>query len=129
MQILKQAVSILINARMIGDISSRITINLDKLKIWLSTHAEERLYRHETGVIKETEIIETIKKALQPIINDFANGTLSNHSEILITNSSTDLNIVGALTIGRQGQDIFEVITVMKKKNFIPKSDTAHYTV
>jgi hypothetical protein len=129
MKILKQALQILAKAELIGDISEKITISLDKLEIWLSSHGQERLYRHENDQIKETEIISTVKKALSYILSDLINGKISNNSHVLITNSMTKLNIIGALELGSHGHDIFEVITIMRKENFKPKENTSHYVV
>lgn len=118
----------IITSKKIKDIKSIIKIQLDGLELNLSKHGEERLYRVEDDVIKEEEILTVVKKGLKKVMNDFANGEIPNNAEILINDSSKDLNVVGRLTM-RKGKDEFNVITVMRKKDFKPKSNTYVYKV
>jgi hypothetical protein len=78
--------------------------------------------------VNEAIILDIVKRALPKIVQDYANWEIDNKAEVLITDKSKDLNIVGALLI-RKGNDVFKVITVRKKKDFVPKPGTRHYLI
>ena len=114
-------------AKKIGDIHKRVEINLDNLELALSHHGKKRLYRDKSGEpIAESEVLQVVKKGIDEVIDDFANGEIPNDAEVLI--KKEELNIVGRLTM-RKGLDSFVVITVMRKRDFKPKSGTYTYII
>jgi hypothetical protein len=112
-------------SRVIGDLRDPVSIDLTSLSLDTSKHSEERLTEQN---IKESEVTELVKRALPVIIQDFVNGEIKNNAEVLITDKSKDLNVVGTLIV-KKGDDIFKVITIRKKKDFVPKPGTKHYLI
>ena len=100
------------------------------LKQIQTNHGEERRFRDRFNgdTIREQEIINTVNKGIDQVINDFANGEIENMSTVVIKNKDTNLNIVGQLKM-KKGLDSFVVITVMRKKVFIPKPGTSIYEI
>ena len=109
-----------------------IRVSIDDLDIITTGHGDDQRSRHAgTGEaeIKKEEIIQTLERALPKIFQDYANGEIANEAEFIVKNRITDLNVVGTIVM-RKGPDMIRVITVMRKKNFVPKSGTAKvYTV
>lgn len=95
-----------------------VKIDIDKTK-----HASERQFRHENPISDE-EIINIVNLALPEIANELMLDRLDMHSYVLIKRKDTNINIVGALHPGKNGEIDFVVVTVMKKENFIPKKGT-----
>ena len=97
----------------IGKVSQKlnIVIQLDKTK-----HAAERQQRHEKE-ITDTEIKYTAEKAIKKIGQLLMMDEIDINDKIIIQDTKTDLNLVGA--IKRQGDMLdLVIITVMREKNF-----------
>jgi len=115
-------------AKSLTNISDTIQINLDGIDMQLSRHGEERKFRDKGEEINEREIINTTRKGIKAVIRDIANGEIEQRPKVHIHNKATDLNVVGHMMM-QKGKDVFVVITIMRKKNFIPKSGTITYEV
>ena len=97
----------------IGKVSQKINvvIQLDKTK-----HASDRQSRHEKE-ITDTEIKYTAEKAIKKIGHMLMMDEIDINDKILIQDTKSDLNLVGA--IKRQGDMLdLVIITVMREKNF-----------
>jgi hypothetical protein len=116
--------------KVISGLLKKVTVNIDNMELATTYHGDTRMFRTDVrgSTVSEQEIRNDVYKALDKIINDYANGEIPNNQEILITNTSTNLNIVGRLTM-RKGLDSFVVITVMRKRGFTPKPGTEVYTI
>ncbi len=95
-----------------------VKIDVDK-----TFHAGERQFRH-VNPISDKEIIDIVGLALPEIANELIFDEINMGSYVLIKQLSTDINIVGALHAGYNDEIDFVVITVMRKKDFMPKSGT-----
>ena len=97
----------------IGKVSQKINvvIQLDKTK-----HASDRQSRHEKE-ITDTEIKYTEEMAIKKIVHMLMMDEIDINDKILIQDTKSDLNLVGA--IKRQGDMLdLVIITVMREKNF-----------
>ena len=104
----------------VGSFSSEIEIvvNVDKTR-----HAGERQTRHDER-ITDDEIMATAKKGVDEIKRRMLLDQIDIDDEIVIRDHKTDLNVVCTMDpLDRQGSRFeLTVITVMRKKNFKPKS-------
>lgn len=102
----------------IGSFAEDITIVVDVSK---TRHATERQSRHKEPITDE-EIIATAEEATDQIITQLLHDKIDIDDELVIRDQTYDLNLVCALE--PKGDDVFKliVITVMRKKNFKPKS-------
>lgn len=104
----------------IGKLSKQINVKIDIDK---TVHAGKQQNRPE-GHTSDTEIIEIVKLALPEIANALLFDEINMGDYVLIKHRGTTINIVGALQYGNNGVIDFVVVTVMKKKDFIPKRNT-----
>lgn len=105
----------------IGNLYHDITI---KVSVDLSRHADERRYRHGDEITEE-EIIATAEEAIDDITERLINDTMDVGDEFVIRDKTYDLNLVGVLERTRDPSVLeLTVITVMRKRNFRPKSGT-----
>ncbi len=104
----------------VGSFSSEIEIvvNVDKTR-----HAGERQTRHDER-ITDDEIMATAKKGVDEIKRRMLLDQIDIDDEIVIRDHKTDLNVVCTMDpLDRQGSRFeLTVITVMRKKDFKPKS-------
>jgi len=104
----------------VGSFSSEIEIvvNVDKTR-----HAGERQTRHDER-ITDDEIMATAKKGVDEIKRRMLLDQIDIDGEIVIRDHKTDLNVVCTMDpLDRQGSRFeLTVITVMRKKDFKPKS-------
>lgn len=100
-----------------------LRVSLQDLDLISTNHGQEREDRKDNQgeSISKEEIKLALEMALGKIMADYANGEIPNNVEFLVRRKLTDLNIVGTLTM-RKGPDQIRIITVMRKKNFIPKT-------
>ncbi len=105
----------------IAKVSKDINVKIDIDK---TVHAGERQYRHIGNPISDEEIISIVGLALPEIANQLIFDEINMGSYILIKQLETNINIVGALHPGANDEIDFVVVTVMRKKDFIPKRGT-----
>ena len=108
-----------------------ISINLNNMDVDKTRHLMDRTTRHgntEEKKIKLEDVKTDIILGLDQIVNAVANGEMEQECDVLITNRKTNLNIVINVHL-KKGKDIVTVVTVMKKPNFKPKSNTYHVFV
>ena len=104
----------------IAKVSKDINVKIDIDKTF---HAGERQFRHQNP-ISDLEITEIVKLALPEIANELMFDEIDMGSYVLIKHKATDINIVGALHPGVNDTIDFVVVTVMRKKDFMPKKGT-----
>jgi hypothetical protein len=100
----------------------KIVIDIEDMELEPSKHGEERRSRHGQGkTISKDSILQAAERGLGLIIQDYANGEISNGEAFVIrhkANAKTPaLNLVGALEM-RKGPDTMKIITVMRKDDF-----------
>jgi len=100
----------------------KIVIDIENMDLEPSKHGEERRFRHGKGkTISKDAILQAAERGLGLIIQDYANGEISNGEAFVIrhkANAKTPaLNLVGALEM-RKGPDTMKIITVMRKDDF-----------
>lgn len=105
----------------IGKLSQNINVKVDIDK---TQHASDRQHRQEDTRITDDEIIETVRFALDDIANMLVFDEINMGQYVLVKNTKTDLNIIGALHPGQNDEIDFVVVTVMRKHNFMPKQGT-----
>ena len=106
-------------ASKMGDVSKRISVQID-LPVIGSAHATDRRFRHENGEISESEITQTVEKALDRMAEALVEGDLKLDQSICIKDRNTGLAIIGVLE-ERNRHNRFKVITVMRKPSFRAK--------
>lgn len=117
--------SYLAEATKVGSLKK--SISLDFL-IAKTAHAEERQDRHsEQGgeKISDDEILETIRKASESIVED----TLANHIDVgdrfIVREPNTDLNLVCSMSRGEKRDSfLITIITCMRVKGFRNQRDS-----
>lgn len=104
----------------IGKVSKQInvTMQIDKTK-----HAGERLDRNPDLPISESDILDKVYLALPKLSKMVLLGSVNLGDEILIRDGKSDLNIIGALSRKEDIMDLI-IITVMRKRDFMPKIGT-----
>ena len=109
--------------------SMKVLIDIEDADLVCTKHSKERQFRHDRKISNEA-IIGAVELALGKVINDFANGELSNNEPFVIRaiskGKAPDLNVVAALDM-KKGPDSVKVVTVMRKNDF--KSDDKTYEV
>jgi hypothetical protein len=107
----------------------KVLIDIEDADLVGTKHSKEGQFRHDRKISNEA-IIGAVELALGKVINDFANGELSNNEPFVIRAISKgkvpDLNVVAALDM-KKGPDSVKVVTVMRKNDF--KSDDKTYEV
>lgn len=111
--------------RLLNIKGEKILVDIKDLDLKDTIHSSQRGIGRK---IPEKEILDNLEFAVPYILNDFANGEIPNNAEFLIRNKETNLNIIATLTM-KKGTDEIRVITVMRKKDFIPKRGTYKYEV
>ena len=104
----------------IGDVSHKMNI---KVIIDKSVHAGERQSRHQGQFIDDAQIRSIAHKATKKMINDMIFDKMDINQAIHVKDSKSDLNMIGVMK-NYKGQLLFKVITVMNKRNFMPKTGT-----
>lgn len=88
-------------------------------------HADERQWRHGVSdYITDDDIINVVRKATSFISKQLVFDKLDIGDEIVIYDRTNDLNIVCSLEASRDDIINIVIITVMKKRDFKPKSGT-----
>lgn len=107
-----------------------LRVSIQDMDLISTNHGKERETRSDNQgqAITKEEIKLALEMALGKIMADFANGEIPNNAEFLVRRKLLDLNIIATLTM-RKGPDNIRVITVMRKKGFVPKSGTFIYDV
>ena len=100
----------------------KIVIDVEDMDLEPSKHGEERRFRHGKGkTISKDSILQAAERGLGLVIQDYANGEISNGEAFVIrhkANAKTPaLNIVAALEM-QKGPDTMKIITVMRKDDF-----------
>ena len=100
----------------------KIVIDVEDMDLEPSKHGEERRFRHGAGkTISKDSILQAAERGLGLVIQDYANGEISNGEAFVIrhkANAKTPaLNIVAALEM-QKGPDTMKIITVMRKDDF-----------
>ena len=100
----------------------KIVIDVEDMDLEPSKHGEERRFRHGKGkTISKDSILQAAERGLELVIQDYANGEISNGEAFVIrhkANAKTPaLNIVAALEM-QKGPDTMKIITVMRKDDF-----------
>jgi hypothetical protein len=100
----------------------KIVIDVEDMDLEPSKHGEERRFRHGAGkTISKDAILQAAERGLGLVIQDYANGEISNGEAFVIrhkANAKTPaLNLVGALEM-KKGPDTMKIITVMRKDDF-----------
>lgn len=87
-----------------------------------SLHATERQSRHgedEDHFISDDEILETVKKASEKIIEDIVQDNISIEDRFVIRDSNTDLNIVCQLHHGTAKDKLrVDIVTLIRTDKF-----------
>lgn len=112
--------------RDLGSVESDIEIEID---LHSSYHADERKFRHETEILDD-EIIATFEKGVPQISEALITNKIDVGDIFRIFNKTNNLNVIGVLKV--KGNKIplkFIVVTVMRKKNFIPKKGQKSFFV
>ena len=110
----------LITERLLTKTKGSVTISF---KIDTTSHSEVRKFRHENE-IDDYEIIKTIEPTLDDILNLLIFNELDIEDEICITNEKTFLNVVCAIKQSAADEIDLVLITVIRKRNFIPYANT-----
>ena len=100
----------------------KIVIDVEDMDLEPSKHGEERRFRHGKGkTISKDAILQAAERGLGLVIQDYANGEISNNEPFVIrhkANAKTPaLNLVCALEM-RKGPDTMKIVTVMRKDDF-----------
>lgn len=104
----------------IGSYVEDISIFVDVSK---TRHATQRQTRHgEADRITDEEIIATAEDATDQILQRILMNDIDVGDEIVIRDQTYDLNLVCVLEPKSESEFQLTVITVMRKKNFRPKS-------
>lgn len=85
----------------------------------MKSHAESRKKRHEGKIIRDYDVLQTVKKAADDIVQYIVIGDLYNSSEFVIRDLSTDLNVALILEQVSPYEFNLYVKTVMIKKDFL----------
>ena len=113
----------LLEATHYDSLRDKIVVDLNAMEIVASAHGEDRRHRHRSeghGRISKDSILAAIDKAIGMVMNDFANGEISNRERFHIIarqGKQPALNIIASLDM-RKGPDVFKVVTVMRKDDF-----------
>lgn len=104
----------------IADLIKKIDI---KVKIDKTQHASIRQHRHSDYFISDSDIIDIVKQSLEKIAYSLLFNRIDIGDYVLLKRTSDNLNLV--CNIKKELDKItILVITVIKKKNFIPKKGT-----
>jgi hypothetical protein len=103
----------------IKKLSKNINVKVDIDK---TNHASERQNRHEKE-ISDNEIINTANKSLEKIARGLIFNKIDIGDYILIKDIKTNLNLISAIENNSGKLDLI-IVTIMKKKDFKPKSGT-----
>ncbi len=80
-----------------------------------SQHSEERQSRDENDYISDDEILETLRKASEDIVNDLVNDKIDIEDRFVVRDSYTNLNIVCVAHHGKSDEEIkIDVVTVIR---------------
>ena len=97
-----------------------VIINLKDTDLQGTKHSKERQFRHDEKISNKA-IIQAVEMAIGKIIQDYANGELSNdepfHIRMVGKGKVPALNVIAVLDM-RKGPDTIKVITVMRKDDF-----------
>lgn len=106
-------------AKPIGNFSKKVEFDINISK---SFHAGERQTRHgedERNFISDTEIIETVRKASEKILEDIVNNHIDIDDRFVVRDGNTDLNIVCVLHRGTTPDRLqIDIVTVIRTEKF-----------
>lgn len=107
-----------------------VRVSISSVDIITTGHGDEQRTRSDNqgSEIKKEEIVNTLERSFPQIFQDYVNGVIDNSSEFLVKNKITDLNIVCAISMKKDG-GMIRVVTCMRKKGFVAKSGTKTYIV
>ena len=104
-----------------------VRLDIEDMELLPSKHGEERRFRHTKSgggghKISKDAIIMAVDRSLGLIMNDYANGEISNGEAFHIrmkgkSSKVPALNVVAALDM-QKGPDTIKIITVMRKDDF-----------
>ncbi len=103
-----------------------VRIDIEDMELEPTKHGEERRFRHQKGgkghKISKDAIVGAVDRAIGLIMNDYANGELSNNEPFHIRMKGKSkqvpaLNVIGVLDM-KKGPDTMKIITVMRKDDF-----------
>ena len=104
----------------------KIRIDIEDMELEPTKHGEERRFRHQQGgkgsKISKDAIIQAVDRAMGLIMNDYANGELTNDEAFHIRMKGKSkqvpaLNVIAVLDM-KKGPDTMKIITVMRKDDF-----------
>ncbi len=106
-------------AKPIGNFSKNIEFDINISK---SFHAGERQTRHgddERNIISDEEILETVRKASEKILEDIVNNHIDIDDRFIVRDANTDLNIVCQLHRGTSPDRLqIDIVTVIRTEKF-----------
>ena len=111
----------------IGSISKKIVVNMD---VEHTYHSLDRIKRDvdQKDVVSNPEILDALDTASYDIIEALLSNKIQFGSRILITKTFNFLNIVCDVRI-KNDSILLDVVTVMRKKDFINKNNTFQITI
>lgn len=103
----------------IGHFNKQVEFDINISK---SFHAGERQSRHgedERNFISNDEILETVRKASERILEDIVNNHIDIEDRFVVRDANTDLNIVCQLHKGTAPDRLqIDIVTVIRTDNF-----------
>lgn len=116
---MKTLIEYINEAKPIGSFSKKIEFDINISKTF---HAGERQSRHgtdERGFISDDEIIETVRKASEKILEDVVNNHIDIDDRFIVRDGNTDLNIVCVLHRGTAPDRLqIDIVTVIRTEKF-----------
>ena len=108
--------SILKENKLVAKFDKNITLTFTITK---SPHSEERQGRDENDYISDDEILETVRKASETIINDLVNNKIDIDDRFIVRDANTNLNIVCVAHHGKSNEEIkIDIVTVIRTEKF-----------
>jgi hypothetical protein len=106
----------------IGSISKKIVVNMD---VEHTYHSLDRIKRdaEQKDVVSNPEILDALDAASYDIIEALLSNKIQFGGRVLITKTFNFLNIVCDIRI-KNDTILLDVVTVMRKKDFINKNNT-----
>lgn len=114
-----------LNEATIGKVQKNVKI---KVEIDSTVHSEIRKGRHGDRKITDSEIVQTADRAIPDITEELIFDKIDIGAVIHIKNTKNDLNLIAEIK-GKGENMILKIVTVMIKKDFIPKKGTKSFTI
>ena len=113
---MKSIVDILKENKLVAKFDKNIKLTFAITK---SQHSEDRQNRDENDYISDDEILETMRKASETIVNDLVNDKIDIDDRFIVRDSYTNLNIVCVAHHGKSEDEIkIDVVTVIRTEKF-----------